>query len=346
MVKRVFPYNWLITGGCGFIGTSLIKHLVKNNLASKIRVLDNLSVGSQRDLESVCSFQRIDGKALSTSLPRDSLVELVVGDIRDAKIAEACCQGIGVLVHLAANTGVAPSVENPRRDMECNVIGLLNMLEGARIYKIKRFIFASSGAPVGEVPPPIHEELAAKPVSPYGASKLAGEGYCSAYYRTFGLKTISLRFGNVYGPQSNRKNSVVAKFIKRALAGKPLNIYGDGNQTRDFIYIKDLLRAILCAAQCDAGGEIFQIATSRETSVNELAQQLKGLLEEIDPEIKVHLKYYSPRLGDVRRNYSDTTKAREYLSWESEYSLDLGLRKTIAWFFDNKSLSENEIENF
>ena len=131
------------------------------------------------------------------------------------------------------------------------------------------------GAPVGEANPPIHEELAPHPVSPYGASKLAGEGYCSAYYRTFGLETVVLRFGNVYGPGATHKDSVVAKFIRQALAGETLEIYGDGTQTRDFIYVEDLVKAIWQAATVSGvGGEIFQIATNRETTLHELTELL------------------------------------------------------------------------
>ena len=133
---------------------------------------------------------------------------------------------------------------------------------------MKRFVFASSGAPVGEVKLPIHEELAPHPVSPYGASKLAGEGYCSAYYRTYGLETVALRFGNVYGPGSTHKGSVVAKFIRQALAGETLEIYGDGTQTRDFIYVDDLIKAIWQASRVpNIGGEESQIATNRETTL-------------------------------------------------------------------------------
>ena len=147
-------------------------------------------------------------------------VELIVGDIRDADKTLKVCKGIDVIVHLAANTGVGPSVEDPRTDMEANIIGTFNMLDAARQNKVKKFIFASSGAPIGECEPPIHEELAPHPVSPYGASKLAGEGYCSAYYRTFDVSTVALRFGNVYGPGSSHKSSVLAKFIRQALSGK------------------------------------------------------------------------------------------------------------------------------
>ena len=214
-------YHYLITGGCGFIGTSLIAQLLKEKPKTKIRVLDNLSVGTKEDLAEVCNFVEVDvshGISLHSSCAEDFSdhfeVELITGDVRDYDTCSQCCIGIDIIVHLAANTGVGPSVENPRLDMEANVIGTFNMLEAARKNNIGKFIFASSGAPIGEVDPPIHEEKVPRPVSPYGASKLAGEGYCSAYYRTFGIKTIALRFGNVYGPLSKHKNSVVAKFIK------------------------------------------------------------------------------------------------------------------------------------
>ena len=141
----------------------------------------------------------------------------------------AATEGADVVIHLAANTGVGPSVENPRMDCETNVTGTLNALEAARAAGAGRFVFASSGAPLGVQTPPLHEEMAPHPASPYGASKLAGEGYCSAWFHSFGVETVVLRFGNVYGEGSTRKASVVAKFIKRALAGEVLEIYGDGS---------------------------------------------------------------------------------------------------------------------
>src|SRR5574340_1222907 len=203
---------WLITGGCGFIGTSLIAYLLKEKPEVKIRVLDNLSVGTKDDLTEVCNFIETTQTQSSSLIAQSTPIELVVGDVRDYNTCLKCCEDIDIVVHLAANTGVAPSVENPRYDMEVNVIGTFNMLEATRRSKIKKFIFASSGAPLGEIEPPINEEKAPKPVSPYGASKLAGEGYCSTYYRTFGVQTVALRFGNVYGPGSGHKSSVVARF--------------------------------------------------------------------------------------------------------------------------------------
>ena len=322
--------NWIITGGCGFIGTSLIKYILENDLAKKIRILDNLTVGTKKDLGGVCEFY--EANISSPILHTSHKVELVQGDIRDVDTCQKCAQNMDVIVHLAANTGVPKSVENPRLDMECNVIGTFNMLEAAKYQKVGRFIFASSGAPAGEVEPPIHEELPPHPVSPYGASKLTGEGYCSAYFRTFGVETVALRFGNVYGPLSGHKTSVVAKFIKQALDGEPCEIYGDGTQTRDFIYIDDLIDAVFKAATMEnIGGETFQIATNKESTVNEMAELLKEILKE-EAGVDMKIIYGQPRLGDVKRNFSDTTKAKKLLGWECKWALDMGLQETVKWF--------------
>ena len=196
---------------------------------------------------------------------------------------------------------------------------------------MKKFVFASSGAPVGECEPPIHEELAPHPVSPYGASKLAGEAYCSAYYRTFNLDTVALRFGNVYGPLSSNKNSLVAKFIKQSIQGEICEIYGDGTQTRDFIFIDDLVKAILKATTLDIGGEIFQIATNQEHTINEVSEILKKQLKK-NHDIDMKVSYSEPRLGDVKRNYSDTSKAMKQLGWKAATDLNEGIKKTVDWF--------------
>jgi UDP-glucose 4-epimerase len=323
--------KWVVTGGCGFIGTSLIARLQKEG-GHHIRVLDNLSTGSRDDLGLVCDFAEIEANDINDS---STGVELIVGDILDATLASKVVTGADVIVHLAANTGVGPSVENPRSDCYANVIGTLNYLEASRHCKVKRFIFASSGAPAGEVEPPIHEELPPHPVSPYGASKLAGEGYCSAYYHSFGIDTVALRFGNVYGPGSVHKSSVVAKFIRLALAGQVLEIYGDGSQTRDFIYIDDLVNAVVLAAtRADIGGETFQIASNRETTVGEMAEELVKLLEERGI-TNIRLVNGQWRVGDVKRNYSDTSKARTRLGWEPGMTLTDGLRLTVDYFLGN-----------
>jgi len=324
--------NWLITGGCGFIGRSLIKNLGADRKHA-IRIVDNLSVGTREELKEITDFTEISGKPGRLSSEQGQQVELVVGDILDQELALQAAQGADVIVHLAANTGVGPSVEDPRMDCVTNVLGTFNYLEAARLAKVKRFVFASSGAPAGECEPPIHEEMPPHPVSPYGASKLAGEGYCSAYFRTFGVETVALRFSNVYGPLSSKKESVVAKFIKKALAGHPLEIYGDGSQTRDFLYIDDLIQAVrLAATVSGVGGETFQIAAARETTVEEIAQRLCNLLRPRNLGRELQIVFSEPRLGDVKRNFSDTSKARNILGWQPEISLEQGLNRTVDWF--------------
>ncbi len=220
--------------------------------------------------------------------------------------------------------------------METNIIGTFNILEAARLNNVKQFVFASSGAPAGNITPPIHEEVAPHPVSPYGASKLAGEGYCSAYANSFGINTIILRFSNVYGPLSTHKTSVVAKFIKNAINGIPCEIYGDGSQTRDFIYIEDLVDAILKASTFEKGGEIFQIATGNELTVFKLAEELKDILQDLG--YKMDVTFGDIQIGDVLRNYSDTTKANHTLDWRNETQLKQGLENTIKYFLQNLSI--------
>lgn len=321
--------QWLITGGCGFIGRALATNLLAED-GHSVRVLDNLTTGTRDDLRTVSDFAELSkGSDFSDwSAP----LSLLPGDILDTGDIAAAITGAQLVIHLAANTGVPQSVKDPVKDCRTNVNGILNMLEACRTQNIKRFVFSSSGAPLGVQTPPLNEEMAPHPASPYGASKLAGEGYCSAYYHSFGVETVVLRFGNVYGEGSGHKTSVVAKFIKQAMAGEKLEIYGDGSQTRDFIHIEDLIRAIRSAARTPAiGGETFQIATARETTVAEMTEQLLTAMqaEGMDsPEV-----FYGPtRTGDVARNYSDTSKALDRLAWKPEISLQNGLRQTVRFF--------------
>ncbi|MBI3447143.1 MAG: NAD-dependent epimerase/dehydratase family protein [Magnetospirillum sp.] len=319
--------NFLVTGGCGFIGQGLIRALAADP-ANRIRVVDNLCAGKPEALDGIRPLHRVEEPDWA-----DPAIQLLVGDIADAALAVKAASGADAIIHLAANTGVGPSVQDPRADCMTNIIGTFNYLEAARQGGVRRFVFASSGAVVGEVTPPIVETLPACPVSPYGASKLAGEGYCSAYWRTFGIATTALRFGNVYGPGSAHKESVVAKFIRHALAGEALEVYGDGSQTRDFIFIDDLIEAIRLSLTADsaAAGEVFQIAAGRETT---LAEMLDSLLPALESEgvAGIRVTYTQPRLGDVARNCSDTSKARDILGWTARHGLPEGLGRTVRWF--------------
>ncbi|MGE4291125.1 MAG: NAD-dependent epimerase/dehydratase family protein [Desulfovibrio sp.] len=322
--------RWLITGGCGFIGTALVRRLLAENPGVRIRVLDNLSVGNLGYLAAACDYTVQTREQLGDDSEPPVGVTFFQGDIRNPEDAEAAARGVDVIVHLAANSGVPYSIEHPRFDMESNVLGAFNMLEAARLNGVGHFVLASSSAVAGAASPPMHEKMIPRPMSPYGASKLAGEGYCSTYFHSYGVKTVSLRFGNVYGPCPSHKTSVVSKFIHRALEGLPCEIYGDGKQTRDFIFIEDIVGAVVAAAHYDQGGEVFQIATSKERTVGEMAELLAEALGRYG--VKVAIEYKEPRRGDVVRNYSDTTKANTLLGWKASMELEPGLAVTAEHF--------------
>ncbi|RMG98555.1 MAG: NAD-dependent epimerase/dehydratase family protein [Deltaproteobacteria bacterium] len=329
------PDHVLVTGGCGFIGTRLCARLLREG--ARVRVFDNLSVGRREDLEACVPVRTADRVPMGEGRGGDDgAVALWVGDIRDAADLAAAARGADVVVHLAAHTGVIPSVEDPRMDCEANVLGTLNALEAARAAGARNFVFASSGAPLGAQEPPIHEDKLPKPVSPYGASKLAGEAYCHVYAHTYGLRTAVLRFGNVYGPGSRRKGSVVAKFLRQALAGEPLTVYGDGSQTRDFIHVDDLVEAICRAAALDVGGEVFQIATGAETTVSEIVEAVRAALADLGRTVEV--VYTEPRRGEVHRNFADVRKAARVLGWRARFSdIEAGIRDTLRDFLDASS---------
>ena len=322
--------TWLITGGCGFIGRNLVARLLEEE-DCEIRVLDNLKVGRREDLEAALpSHRQLPGAKNKPAI--SARLEFVQGDILDNRVVRTAAAGRDVLIHLAASTGVMPSIAEPLHDFNVNIVGTLNCLEAARHAGMQRFVFASSGASLGEVELPIHEERAPRPNSPYGASKLAGEAYCSAYWRSYGLETVALRFGNVYGPHSDHKSSVVATFIKNALAGEPLIINGDGRQTCDLIFIDDLVGAVCQAATVpEATGHVFQVATGRETTVIEVAELLAEILRERGLP-SIHIVHGPVQIGDVRRNFSDTSKARQLLRWRAEVPLREGLGRTVDWF--------------
>ena len=305
----------LVTGGLGFIGCHVVRRLVSS--FETVRVLDNGVTGTVEDLSV----------AMGGSIP-DS-IEIHQGDITDPSTVSAAVDGSSTVVHLAASTGVLDSLKKPYHDLEVNLIGTHLLLNHSLHAGVTKFVFASSGSVVGDVPNPIHEASVARPSSPYGASKLAGESYCSAYFRSFGLPTCSLRFSNVYGPGSHRKNSAVAKFTKAALSGTPITVFGDGNQTRDFLHVSDLVRAVeLAVSTPAAGGEVFQIASGLSTSVNDLLSLLGATWADLgvpSPPITHALA----RAGEVRESSFSISKAKEMLGWNPQASLDANLQETV-----------------
>ena len=300
--------SYLVTGGCGFIGVNLIGQLKAKG--ASVRVLDNLSLGKREDVANLG-------------------VDLQVGDIRDAKTVAKACEGIDTVVHLAGHTRVLESLSHPALNFEINAAGTFNVLEACRCAGVQKFIFASTGGAIlGEQEQPVHEGMLPRPISPYGASKLAGEAYCSAFFGSYGLNTVALRFSNVYGPYSYHKGSVVAAFFRNLRQQEPIVIYGDGEQTRDFVYVGDLVEAILLADSTNTPGEVFQIASGRETSLRTLVDTMQTAL----PELTFNVQYEPARTGEVLRNYASIDKARRLLHFDPKTELRQGLRATWDWF--------------
>lgn len=299
--------NILITGGCGFIGLNLGRYLCERGYT--VSALDNLSTANKNYVSRLSSEQNL---------------KLIIDDIRNTEALEKVLEDTEAVVHLAAYTSVVGSIENPEENWEINAVGTFNLLEACRKQgSIDRFVFASSNAVLGEQAPPIDESKIPQPLSPYGASKAIGESLCSAYYHSFGLNTFSLRFANVYGPYSDQKGAVIDRFIECVKHDIPLTVYGDGNQTRDFVHVDDICQAIHRSLENQTNsGEIFQIASGKETSINSLI----GLLKKIsDKDLQVN--YEPARRGEIRRNYSDITKSRNLLGFTPKMELMEGLRE-------------------
>ena len=306
----------LVTGGCGFIGSNLTRILLEKGY--NVKILDNLSTGKKEYIGN-------------------ANVELIIGDITDETLVSNIVRDIDVIVHLAAHTNVIKSIENPLLDFNINVFGTFNLLRNAVLSQsVDKFILASSNAAVGAQSPPITEEAIPAPLSPYGASKLACEAYCSAFAESYALKTISLRFANVYGPYSTHKSSVISLFITNILDDHPLTIYGDGSQTRDFIYVDDICRMRLFSQEKDDAYGIFQIGTGRETTIIELVHKVKLLLND-----NVDIIFEPERVGEITRNYSGIERAKRLLGFVPQVDLDMGLEMTYGWFCNHQIFSKS-----
>ena len=298
----------LVTGGCGFIGANLVRR-IRERRGWQVRVVDDLRTGRESYLSA-------------------DLAEVVIGDVADPAVLESALDGMDAVVHLASQTGVLPSVEDPARDFEGSAMTTFRVLEACRRRGIARVVFASSGAAVGDVTPPIHENIVPRPLSPYGAGKLAGEAYVQGYAGSFGMQTVALRFSNVYGPYSLHKDNAIPNFIKRCLKGERLEIYGDGSQTRDFIHVHDLCDGIIAAVTADdIGGEIFQLGTSVETSVVELAR----LIQEVT-DAEAEIDFEERRAGEVYKSCVDISKAQRLLGFQPAIELRDGLAQTAEWY--------------
>jgi len=299
---------WLVTGGAGFIGSHLVEALVARG--DRVRVLDDFSTGRWENLA-----------------PVRGRVEVLEGDVRDPAAVMRAVEGADVVAHLAAVASVQASLEDPAAVWAVNVDGTLNLLEAARAVGVRRFVFASSAAVYGDHDDlPLREDLPPRPLSPYAASKVAGEALCRAYYASYALPTVVLRFFNVYGPRQDPHSpysGVISIFVDRMRRGLPPVVYGDGRQTRDFVYVADVVEAVLRAAEREeAVGEVFNVAGGRQTSVLELIQVLNCLLN-----TRLEPSFALPRVGEVRYSQADVRRAREKLGWEVRIELQRGLEE-------------------
>jgi nucleoside-diphosphate-sugar epimerase len=296
----------LVTGGAGFIGSNLVDKLISEGY--KIFVIDNLSSGKKENLNKKAIFYKTDICHLDKILP--------------------LFKGIDYVFHLAANPRVIFSVENPIESHKVNVNGTLNVLYASYKNKVKRLIFASSSAVYGDIKKlPLKENMTPKPVSPYGLHKLIGEYYCKLFSNLYNLETVCLRYFNVYGPRMDPNGPyalVIGKFLKLVKENKPLTIYGDGKQTRDFIYVDDVVKANILAMKSKkvGEGEVINICSGKNYSINYIAKLIGGK------------KIYLPaRKGEMKHTLGDNSLAKKLLNWKPEISLDEGIKKLFHYYF-------------
>lgn len=315
--------NILVTGGAGFIGSHIVDKLMEEGF--DVTVIDNLETGR---LENIAHHEN----------KKD--FHFVRGDIRDFDLVKETMRDIDAVFHEAALASVTRSVKDPILTNEINVGGTLNLLKASSDLGVKRFVFASSAAIYGDAESPLKKEgIVPNPTSPYGVSKLAAENYVRVFYKAYGLETVCLRFFNVYGPRQNvdihgSYGGAISIFLNRILKGLPPIIYGDGKQTRDFVYVEDVVEAnILALKKKNARGEVFNIATGKKISVNQVAEALKDIMNRKD----LKTIYADPRPTDIRHGYADISKAKKILGYNSKFSTKEGLTELVNWYIQRKS---------
>lgn len=306
----------VVTGGAGFIGANVVRDLIGRGHI--LTVVDDLSTGDARHLAGTAAH-------------------LVEGDVRDAAMLERTLPGTGAVVHLAAAGSVMGSVEDPVGNFEANVIGTFRTLAAALRAGAHRVVVASSGGALfGDAELPVDESSLPAPVSPYGASKLAAEGYSAAFARTYGLPTVVLRFANVYGTWSERKGSAVNTFLRAIATGRPITIYGDGSASRDFVHVDDVSTAVRLALERDlAPGTIIHIASGRETTMSELADICRAVAGARDHPVR----YVPRRHAEVQRNCASYGRASSLLGWSPTIGLEDGIARTWSWLRDRWDLA-------
>jgi nucleoside-diphosphate-sugar epimerase len=306
--------KYLVTGGAGFLGSNLVEALIA--AGDKVVVYDDFSRGLKRNIQ--------DHKAADCKIVED--------DVRDEKALKRAAKGCDYILHLAAVPGVERSVKTPEKTLEVAMTGTLNVLQAARDAKVKRVVFASSCAVYGESPVlPKEETMLPSPFSPYGAGNLAAEELCRVFYTTYRLETVCLRLFNAYGPRENPEDpdsGVVARFVGSLLKGETPVIFGDGKQSRDFVFVGDVVDAFRLACTAPkAEGEVFNIASGSRLSISGLLSVFNQLLD-----IEVLPKYEDARPADVRHSLAEVTKAQEVLGFRPRIGIHEGLVKTLVWY--------------
>jgi nucleoside-diphosphate-sugar epimerase len=305
--------RYLVTGGAGFIGSNIAEALVKRG--EQVVVLDNLATGYEKNIAHLWSD-----------------LTFIKGDVRDAGTVRVALAGVDCVFHEAALASVPRSIEDPVLVTDVNVRGTLVMLDEARRAGVKRFVYAASSSAYGDTETlPKVESMIPKPLSPYAASKLMGEYYCAVYAHVYGMSTISLRYFNIFGPRQDPKGqyaAVIPIFISHLMAGTPPSIFGDGEQSRDFTFVENVVEANILASRCeDARGQTINIACGTRYTLNDLFSQMRSIMGS-----SVTPRYAEPRAGDVKHSHADISAAEKLIGYKVAVPFAEGLRRTIAWY--------------
>jgi UDP-N-acetylglucosamine 4-epimerase len=329
---REHSYHWLVTGAAGFIGSNLVEALLRLN--QRVTGLDNFATGHQHNLDQV---QQLVGAA---AWQRFSFIK---GDIRQLADCSRACEGVDYVLHQAALGSVSRSIADPITTNETNVTGFLNMLTASRDAKVQRFVYAASSSTYGDHPAlPKVEGVIGNPLSPYAVTKYVNELYANVFARTYGSESIGLRYFNVFGPRQDPHGAyaaVIPLWIASLIANQPLRINGDGETSRDFCFIDNVIQANLLAAMADqpgAANEVYNVALNQRTSLNQLHQMMCELLGERFPHVLLHKpEYVGFRAGDVRHSQADISKAETLLGYAPTHRIAEGLKQAMDWYVDS-----------
>jgi nucleoside-diphosphate-sugar epimerase len=305
--------RYLVTGGAGFIGSNIVDELVRRG--QEVVVLDDLSAGKEANLATV----------------RDK-IDLHIGSVTDLAAVQSACKGAHYVIHLAARTSVPRSVLNPLESNHVNIDGTLNVLVAARDAQVRRFVFAASSSAYGETPTlPKVETMPAQPISPYGVTKYVGEMYAQVFGRVYGLENACIRYFNVFGPRqdpTSQYSGVLSRFMLAVIEGQPPVIYGDGEQSRDFTYVENIVDETLRACEASgASGLVFNGGTGARITLNQVLKMLERITGKI-----IQAKYDGPRNGDIRDSQADVSLARKILGYEPRVLFEEGLQRTWDWY--------------